>query len=136
MKKTYLFLIVNIGLWLYTIDSLIKILVAPKNTLDTQLKSVFSSTNNWFSEQWAHVSHFIFDWKTLVFILLAITLAVLMIKFWNITFMILGGLTLLIAVWVAYYVVNGHFILGNYYPLIILVISLGNIWLSAKASNL
>ncbi|MFC4652506.1 hypothetical protein ACFO26_06255 [Lactococcus nasutitermitis] len=136
MKRTYLFLLVNIGLWLYTINGLIKALTTPVNSLDTKVKSAFTGTNNFLTSEWKEVSHFIFDWETIIFILLAIVLVVLMVVFWRITFIALVVLTFLVVVWLTYYAVNGRILLENYYPVVVLIITAGNIYLAAKVSKL
>lgn len=136
MKKTYLFLIVNICLWLYSLCSLFKVLSAPANSFDLSLKKRLTSIRSAVGLQWFNLRHFIFSWQTIVFLLGVAALVFVVFRLWSITFIFLAILTVMTGLWTAYYVVNNQYILTNYFTLIVLAISLGNIWLSAKASNL
>ena len=136
MNKNYLFLVVNIGLWLYTIHSLFVKLTAPVNSLDTQIKGFFAQINSFFNNKWLQVKALQISWQNILFVIVAISLIIVLIKFWQITFIALAVLTGLIVFWVVYDVMQNRFLLENYFALAVLVISLGDIWLAAKASNL
>lgn len=136
MNKNYLFLIVNIGLWLYTIHSLFVKLTAPVNAMDTQIKGFFARINTFFGNEWLQVKSLQINWENVLFVIVAIALIIVLIKFWQITFIALAALTGIVVFWVVFQVIQNHFLLEDYFGLAVLVISLGNIWLSAKASNL
>lgn len=136
MKKTYLFLAVNLGLWFYTLHALFVALSAPATPLDNQLKQFFESITTWLKTQWYHVSHFIFDWQTLVILLILVGIVLAVWKVWKATFLVLAIVTILVVVWMVYYVVKAQNMSANYFSLVVLAITLGNIWLAAKASNL
>lgn len=136
MKRTYLFLVINLVLWVETLQRLVRVLSAPDTPFDRGFNGAVSDLSKWFGMQWFQVRHFILSWQSLLLLIVFLALVVLVIKLWRLTFIFLTVVSVLTAFWIAFYVSKGQFVLTDYYPLVILVISLGNIWLSAKASNL
>lgn len=135
MKKVYFFLIVNSVLWLYTINYLINGLLEPKNALARKVKSTLSGTHQWLSVQWTQIQHFIFNWKTVIFIVLVIAFIFFLIKFWHFTFLLMCLFTLLVIIWDSYLFITGHFSSENLYFVAVVLVSLGNIWISPMTTR-
>lgn len=136
MYKIWLFLIANIGLYIYTLVDLGKILLAPQNVINEGLSGFFGSLDSWFSGELAQAGSLVLSWNTIIFVIAMIALVILIIKFWGITWIVLCVVTSFTVFWLVVQQVQGSIAMTNYYLLAVLVIGLANIYLAAKTLSL
>jgi len=107
MKRTYLFLVINLGLWVETLQRLVRVLSAPDTPFDRGFNGAVSDLSKWFGMQWFQVRHFILSWQSLLLLIVFLALVVLVIKLWHLTFIFLTVVSVLTAFWIAFYVSKG-----------------------------
>ena len=126
LLKIRLLLTANVGLFLYTV-----LLCVQK--LKTYFFNNFASNTTNLTARW----HFSFlSWRSLVFLLILVAFLFLLLKFWRVTFVLLEVIAGFLLLDYFLLLFQKQIDLSAFYPFIVLITALMNIWHNSKVLKL
>lgn len=132
LLKIRLLLTTNVGLFLYTVMLCVQKLKTYPNFF-TDFFNNFASNTTDLTARW----HFSFlSWRSLVFLVILVALLFLLLKFWRVTFVLLEVIAGFLLLDYFLLLFQKQIDLSAFYPFIVLIIALMNIWHNSKVLKL
>lgn len=132
LLKIRLLLTINVGLFLYTVLLCVQKLKNYPNFF-TDFFNNFASNTTDLTARW----HFSFlSWRSLVFSVILVALLFLLLKFWRVTFVLLEVIAGFLLLDCFLLLFQKQIDLSAFYPFIVLIIALMNIWHNSKVLKL